>query len=524
MTPTEKRHLAYILLLALGLRLYVTLFTPVIGTDGYFFVKNSQLYYAGQFLEGLREAHHPLYPMLIALFNVAVGDFETAGKLVSLVFGTLTIIPLYFLTRSIFSHRVAIFAAFFIAMNAAHVRHSADIMTESTYIFFFVTGVWLSWEMLRSTSTILPVLAAISSVLAYYTRPEGLGICLVVIPWAFVVGFWEKKDLRPVYNAFIFTLVTVILVLPYILFVHKETGIWHITKKGSAREIAGYEIVPKPSGEKSIDIKYKKSDAERLYDWKEKGNYPMIGLYIVGEFIKVCYYPFVPFLLLGFFTIRQGREGPQSILKYILSIRMALSSSHPAGEFFVISIFFLYFAVLFMLAVSSYYTSGRYLLPLVALSAMWIGAGLERTTQYLSKVTSQSFNMSPDRATVVLLLVLGVLTLPKAAKIKRQNEVMQKEAGHWLKHQTDKKPPIIMGLQKVAFYADCSYVPLPDGGYDALVKIARESEIDYLFVYSEETDTNVLQSLDDNKDFLPVKEWTERKNARHLRAYKLNAR
>src|SRR3990167_3777073 len=86
MTPTEKRHLAYILLLALGLRLYVTLFTPVIGTDGYFFVKNSQLYYAGQFLEGLREAHHPLYPMLIALFNTAVGDFETAGKLVSLIF------------------------------------------------------------------------------------------------------------------------------------------------------------------------------------------------------------------------------------------------------------------------------------------------------------------------------------------------------------------------------------------------------------------------------------------------------
>jgi hypothetical protein len=81
-----------------------------------------------------------------------------------------------------------------------------------------------------------------------------------------------------------------------------------------------------------------------------------------------------------------------------------------------------------------------------------------------------------------------------------------------------------MGLQKVAFYADCSYVPLPDGGYDALVKIARESEIDYLFVYSEETDPNVLQSLDDNKDFLPVKEWTERKNARHLWAYKLNAR
>lgn len=524
MTPTEKRQLAYVLLFAFGLRLYVMVVTPVIGTDGYFFVKNSQLYYDGQFLEGLREAHHPLYPMLIALFNTAVGDFETAGKLVSLVFGTLTIIPLYFLTRSIFSHRAAIFAAFFIALNVAHVRHSADIMTESTYTFFFVTGVWLSWEMLRSTSTILPVLAAIPAVLAYYTRPEGLGICLVVIPWAFILGFWEKKDLRPIYNAFMFTLVTAILVMPYVLFVHKETGIWHITKKGSAREIVGYEVAKKPSERESIDVKHERGDAERLYDWKEKGNYPMIGLYIVGQFIKVCYYPFVPFLLLGFFTIRQDSGGSQSILKYILNLRIALSSSHPAGEFFVISIFFLYFTVLFMLALSSYYVSGRYLLPLVALSAMWIGTGLERTAQYLNKVNLRSFNMNPDRAAVVLLLVLAALTLPKATKVKRQNEVMQKEAGHWLKHQNDKKSPVIMGLQKVAFYADCSYVPLPDGDYDALSKVARENEVDYLFVYSEETDPNVLQSLDDNKDFLFVKEWTEKKNVRHLRAYKLNVR
>ena len=525
MTPAEKRHLAYILFLAFGLRLYVTAFTPVIGTDAYFFVKNAQFYSGGQFLEALREAHQPLYPMLIALFNKALGNFELAGKLVSLILGTLTVLPLYFLARSIFSHRVAVFAAFVLALNVAHIRHSADIMTESAYIFFFVSAVWLSWEMLRGNTKVLPVLAGVFTALAYYTRPEGLGITLVAVPWLFLIGFWDTQvSLRPLRTALLFTLVTAMLVLPYVLFIHKETGIWNITKKGSAREVMGYKVAKTPLEMKSINVKHRGSDSERLFEWKQKGHYPLIGLYIVGEFIKVCYYPFVPFMLLGLFTVRRNPEQSRNVLKYILNIRMALFSGRPSGEFFIISIFFLYFTVLFMLATSSYYVSGRYLLPLVALGTIWTGAGMERTARYLSDINLKSFKISPDRATIILLVFLVAFTLPKAAKIKRQHEIMQKEAGYWLKNQDSKKSPVIIGLQKVAFYADCAFVPLPNGGYNTLVKAAKHNDIDYLFVYTEKTDPEVLRLLDGNKDFLFIKEWVEKKKGRHLRAYKFTAR
>lgn len=529
MTPVEKRHLLYILFLTFGLRLYVMVATPVIGTDGYYFVKNAQCFQEGQFGEGLRFPFHPFYPMLIAIFNMAIGNLEMAGKLVSLVFGTLTVVPLYFFTRSIFNHRVAIFAAFFLTLNVMHVRHSADIMTESTYIFFFVSGVWLSWEMLRSGSRVLSVLAGLSSALAYYTRPEGLGIWLIAVPWLFLIGFWERESSsRPLYTALMFTQVIVALVLPYVLLIHEETGRWHITKKGSAQQIIGYEVAPEPSEERTITVKLRKSDTERLFEWKEKGNYPLIGLYIVEKFIKVCYFPFVPFLLLGLFTVRQNSACSGGTLRcafgYILNIRMALFSRSPAGEFFVISIFLLYFAVLFKLATSSYYVSGRYLLPLVALSAIWVGAGLERTAQYISNVNLKGFKMSFDRVTIILFIFIMAFTFPKAIKIKRQDEVMQKEAGYWLKHQKDKKSPVIIGLQKVAFYADGLYIPLPRGDYDALVKAARENAVDYLFVYSETIEPKVLRLLDNNKDFLFLKEWMEKKKVQHLRAYRFTGR
>ena len=521
MTPAEKRHLAYVLLLAFGLRLFVTVLTPVIGTDGYFFVKNSQFYYSGQFLEALKASHQPLYPMLIALLNKAVGNFEVAGKLVSLILGTLTVLPLYFLARSIFSHRVAVFAAFVLAFNVTHIRLSADIMTESAYTFFFVSAVWLSWEMLRGETRVLPVLAGVFTALAYYTRPEGLGVALIAVPWLFLRGLWDAHvPSRPLRTAFLFTLVIVMLVLPYVLFIHKETGVWNITKKGSSREIMGYETAKTPEERKSIDkVEERKSDFEWLFECKQKGYYPLIGFYIVGKFIKVCFYPFIPFMLLGLFTVRRNSGRPGNVLRDIMNIRMALSSGRPSGEFFIISIFLLYFIVLFMLATTSYYVSGRYLLPLMALSAMWTGAGMERTVRYLSEINLRGFNVSAGTATVMILVLLSVLTLPKATKIKRRHEIMQKEAGHWLRDRDSKRPPVIMGLQKVAFYADCEFVPMPDGGYNRLVEVAKDYDIDYLLIYAEETSPEVLQLLDDNEDFMLVKRWVEKKKGRHLQAY-----
>jgi hypothetical protein len=60
---------------------------------------------------------------------------------------------------------------------------------------------------------------------------------------------------------------------------------------------------------------------------------------------------------------------------------------------------------------------------------------------------------------------------------------------------------------------------VPDGGYNRLVEVAKHYDIDYLFIYAEETSPEVLQLLDDNEDFMFVREWVEKKNGLHLQAY-----
>ncbi|MFQ5956934.1 MAG: hypothetical protein ACE5KK_04100 [Candidatus Brocadiales bacterium] len=55
MTTAEKRHLLYVAVLALVVRVFVCVVTPVIGTDCYNFFNAARYLVEGQNLEALRK-------------------------------------------------------------------------------------------------------------------------------------------------------------------------------------------------------------------------------------------------------------------------------------------------------------------------------------------------------------------------------------------------------------------------------------------------------------------------------------
>ena len=96
------------LLLALLLRLPLFIWPEVIYNDSTIYVRAAKGILEGKWAETIVP---PFYPMLIAAAQFVTGDFELAGILISIIFGTLLIIPVFNLGRELYDARVGMIAA-----------------------------------------------------------------------------------------------------------------------------------------------------------------------------------------------------------------------------------------------------------------------------------------------------------------------------------------------------------------------------------------------------------------------------
>ncbi len=537
LTQVEKKHLLYIVILALMVRVIVCVLTPVIGTDCYNFVHAARCFHEGQYYEGLSHPIHPLYPALIAFFSFFTGEYEVAGKAVATLFGTLTVIPLYLLTRSLFGHRAAIFACVFLAVNPTHIRLSADIMTETTHIFFFISVIWLTRKAISEGRWYLYALTGIVVFLDYMTRAEGIVILLIIIPWLFFANL--EKTRQAVFSR-ISCLVLLLAVFflfagPYMLMVKRQMGGWHVTKQGAAKIAVGYEQVKFPdiSEQRFRRGTYEKRTPERakLGRWQKEGKEYMIVLYIFNKFAKDFHQPLLLFLLVGLFcvvppssTTLQAKNPLGRVFCWLSSIRPRFESTDIRGELFLLSICCLYFILFFRLATTAYYISGRYILPIVVISFVWGGVGFLRISEYLPRVFPWMARGTLHRATILLLVFVLAVALPKGLKIKRTHEISKKLAGRWIKDKS-KVRPTVMGMEKVAFYADAEYVPIALENYEVLFFRARKENADYLVFYKEkllQENPELFSDIEASKDSQFIKEWVDQsgRKKKHLRLYR----
>jgi len=159
---------------------------------------------------------HPGYPLGIEVARLFTDDGVFAAQLVSLVSGSLLVIPLYYLARSFLTPWYAVGATVIGVFNPWMVRYGAVTMSESFYILLAVTSLCLYFQKRY-------LLAGIAGGLAYLTRPEAL----VFIG---IIGLFEliKRRYRP---ALELGLSCLVLAAPYIIYLHSETGQWSVTPK-----------------------------------------------------------------------------------------------------------------------------------------------------------------------------------------------------------------------------------------------------------------------------------------------------
>jgi 4-amino-4-deoxy-L-arabinose transferase-like glycosyltransferase len=184
-------------------------------------------------LKSIGSTMPPGYFFFIGLFSLAGFGPEMSARLVSVVMGVALIPVLFFLTRSLFGRMAALCTVLlYVNLPFMHSMSGIDI-SEPTYTFFAVSGVWLVWSAWRREQPAIRAgLGGLSIGVAYLTRPEGAPLMCALFALLLATGLLNRFAVRrlalllgSMASGFL------IMAIPYVIGLHGLTGKWQMSGK-----------------------------------------------------------------------------------------------------------------------------------------------------------------------------------------------------------------------------------------------------------------------------------------------------
>jgi 4-amino-4-deoxy-L-arabinose transferase-like glycosyltransferase len=451
-------------------------------------MQNAKYFASGDFARGLGHDYHPLYSLIMAVLYKVVPDMELSGTIISVFFGTLTVIVFYLISKGIFNQKVSFVSSIILSFHPYAVRLSADIISESTYFFFFISSLGLGFFAITNRRYLLFVLTGICSAFAYLARPEGIGIIVVVASWCALKDCVKIKKLWKEKLVSILILIVAFLVfsMPYLVYIKKETGDWRLTKKKALTKMVRVQKVSN----------YQNSDRFEAVDNDKKGNSSRkvikqtdtgksdFKVHIKGilHIVKKYISTFHPFLFIFFI---------------IGVVNWTRISKEKHFGFYIITVIAFYLFILYRLSITHLvgdhdtfmYPSRRHLMPLVIPAIFCVGVGIYTSGAWIhKKFQSNSLIVGFKELLkstwivqlIVLMIVVSVL-LPKTLKPQRFDKYGIKEAGQWVKEHSYKPFPSILSTSaRNAYYAGGKHVQM--GRINGALNQVQSKKVDYMLI------------------------------------------
>ncbi|NWG03047.1 MAG: glycosyltransferase family 39 protein [Syntrophaceae bacterium] len=431
----EKINLAILFLLSVTLSLYLFFRTYVISLDGAFqYIPIAKDFASGLFGKALTHTQQPLYSFLIAMISPWVSDYELAGKWVSTFLGIFMIFPVYFLGKRIFDERIAFLSTLLLVIHPFIRRVSAEVLKESTYLFFLAIALWFTWRTIERGKKFSFLFIPLFSTLAYLVRPDGIEVLFITFFYVLFIkkfnGFGNKWRI-----VLLMILSSLLLFLPYLIHIRGSTGMWTLSK---VKTVGGF------LGLQGIDLNVPFID-KILFSLKR------LNLEILFN-----YHPLYLFL-------------------FAIGFIKGASSHFKQGEKYLLSFLIVHYIVLFFLVfnitdwsdkgeIQFIGFSGRHVLPLLLFSIYWVGEGVLVVYQWIFKQLESHHKLFGLEATkrsqllwvILFIIILGTI-LPKTLKSHRYERLPEKWAGVWIKDQSGGGATLLTTLPRVAFYAGVKY-------------------------------------------------------------------
>jgi 4-amino-4-deoxy-L-arabinose transferase-like glycosyltransferase len=485
----SRRFLLGLVIFAFLLRIPLFIYPEVIHHDGAGYIRHAKLILSGNWTAGKAP---PLYPALIAFAHLFIPDAERAGILISIIFGSLLVLPVFYLGKEIFAERVGVLSAIIVAVHPFLNVYSGSVLTESTYYFLVALIVLIGWYAFQRGRMMDVISFGFLTSLAYLTRPEGIGFLMVFGFWVLIVNpsgakrSWTKRLGIVFLAAFCFLLLSG----PYLIQIRKETGRWGITKKFAI----SMESSSEEDGAQSIEVFTKKKEIYLLSLVKN----PLIVLKkIVAGFFQSLYK-------------FQQAYNPLLFIFALLALVFcrAIPISLKANLYLFTYFFFFLGLVLPLLWVARRYTS-----QMIPIAIPWSAFGFLHFTQWVSERMKGGALKEKIPVLLVIVFLVGLFAQGWPTQ-NRDFRMIQKEVGLWMRDHLPKGQKMMSKMGQESFYAEQAWVKMPQTSYEEILNEARAKGIRYL-VIDENIDKDSPDFLERSKQggLIPLFEM-EKKNRR----------
>lgn len=444
----------------------------VIARDAVLYIKSAKLYSVGNYVEGFNTFPRSIFPLFIVFAQWIFGDWVRAGQWVSTFFGAVAVIPLYLLARRIFNEKIGITSAIFYIVCPSLVRDSAEVLRETPFIFFYITALWLGYEGIREKRGGVISLAGVFILLSASLKDYGLMLFISLI--LFLCWYVVKREITGrkalILCSTFLASVIVVLILFGILLNHKKYDVYTPVITRAKSTLMGI------THERSIISKLEEQIEESEISTKGKR---LLGLAIDHRFALYSYHIFsktvhafniILFVLFIFGLVKRR----------IIPYRM--------DEFLLFAIYITYISLFLLSLNSTVYLQTKNTFPLLIPSLIWSGVGFEeikeRVTDWLRKRSFLFKGWEVRHIGFLILILIAVAMLSVAWAPHRKDKTGFKEIGTWLKNN-GYAHSIMVGQEdfdRLAFYADSEFIPLPKGTYEEIMKFARERKANLLVV------------------------------------------
>lgn len=452
------RFLVSLLLFAFLLRLPLAIYPEVIHNDGTAYIDQAKQILLGDWTGG---ENPPFYPSLIALIHFFLKNYEMAGIWVSIIFGTLVTLPIFFLGRSIFNEKVGAISALFAAVHPFLYTCSGSVLTESTYFFLLATSVLLGWNAFKNGKPSDILFFGLLTSLAYLTRPEGIGLLLVFAVWTLLINPAQGKRrwTRRIGIVLLAGLCFLALSSPYLIQLRKELGRWGISKKASI-SFGSFSEKETPSmtgssNKKSIHIVSILKDPLTLL--KEIG----VGFFISSYKFNQAYSPLLSILAAFGFMLLFKKEN-----RYEWK-----------GNLYLMS----YLVFFFGLVLPFFWITRRYASQMISISIPWAVLGFLGFVGWVKKRLKEGTFEKKFLAISLILILIGLFVQGRVTH-SSEHRFIQREVGFWMKDHLPNKAKVMSRLPQEAFYAGLSWVTLPHKSYEEIINIAHFDGVRYLII------------------------------------------
>ncbi len=482
-------------LLALMLRLPPVLGSGIISNDGILYIEMAKRIEAGRLKEISDFGFFNLYPFLIALFQRFFQDWEQAGRMVSVITGSLSVVPLFLLLRKMVSGKVGFIAALLFVVSPRFVEYGSDVLRESSFWFFSLAALWLAWEGLTGKRWPLFVLSALLAGLASFTRFEGVGIIIIVVLWIFWY-LWKSPGgvKRSLIYSLVFLLSIPVLAAPLPLLLKNRIGTFDLGLIGSK-----IPVLISSDSKQILEVKAEilNKTPVQFRSFLEMAKTHRYMIYLSEVLYKLFKSLGIVAVVLFFFGIVGRRSVPLG--------RNEKAAVIWIGVVFVIS--FIYVA-------KTYYFGSRHGLFMGIPALIWAGIGFfELKDRIMDWMGTNKLKRVSAMTPVVLLAAIMIFILPQTLLSYRSDKAELRRAGVYLKSMGYGSTRYMADptVYRAGFYADSETTLMPPGvGARDIIGLAEAKGIRFLLIDERTVDSytpGFVASLEDlslNKVDLPL--------------------